>query len=83
MQQPEFAEEKALRYKKQFDIPEYDIIYHHSQQDTGRSFRKDRGCVPQSKESQQLAHGRDYAPFERKRDGTGGYCIFHRSIWHS
>ena len=49
---------RALRYKKEFDIPEYDIAIITASKHTGRSFRKDRRlCATIQRKSVQLADG--------------------------
>ena len=55
-----------IRYKEEFDIPDYDIRYHYKYKEDGRPFRgDDQLSASKAEESIQLADGRDHASDER------------------
>ena len=58
--QPEFRDEKKIRYKEEYDIPD-----HYKYNEDGRPFRGDNRSRSKSEEGIQLADGRDHASDER------------------
>ena len=55
--QPELRTEKFARYKKEFDIPDYDAEIPDRFQASGRSVRGDNRAVRQAEKGIELADG--------------------------
>ena len=68
--QPELRTEKLIRYKKDFDIPDYDAQIITSAKKLADIFEGYHGNLQEAEEGIQLADGRDHATDERARDGS-------------
>ena len=74
--QPELQDAKAERYKKEFDIPEYDIGIITGSKKLADIFEETTAICHNPKKGIQLAYGGDHASLKRKGDGAGRHYIY-------